>query len=212
MKLIIGLGNPGKEYIGTRHNVGFSAVDVFAEDFDGKWTKDAKRKALVSKTTVGKTPVVLAKPTTFMNLSGEAVQALISFYKVKPEDILIVQDDLDLKPGRFKFAAAGSSGGHKGIESIYEQLGALGTKIARFRIGIGHPKDESANADTKSSAAHPKPVADFVLGPLSPEDAPNALDTSSAMRDWIEGGLERASNKWNRTSGRQVVGGGVRDE
>lgn len=198
MKLIIGLGNPGKEYEGTRHNVGFTAVDELAEDTDGTWTKDAKRKAMVCKTAVGRKQVLLAKPTTFMNLSGEAVQALLSYYKVKPEDVLVVQDDMDLKPGRFKFAAAGSSGGHKGIESIYEQLG---TKIARFRIGIGHPKDEMDDADAKSSAAHPKPVVDFVLGPLSPEDAPNALDVSAAMRDWIEGGLEKASRAWNGRKG-----------
>jgi peptidyl-tRNA hydrolase, PTH1 family len=186
MKLIIGLGNPGNEYDGTRHNVGFAAVDTFADDFDGSWTNDAKRKATVSKTTVGKTQVILAKPTTFMNLSGEAVQALVSFYKVKPEELLVVQDDMDLAPGTLKFTAAGGPAGHNGIISVQERLGTV--NVARLRLGIGHPTDKKADAD-------------YVLGPLSPEDAPNALDVSTAMRDWIEGGLEKASRAWNGRKG-----------
>ncbi|OGL73814.1 aminoacyl-tRNA hydrolase [Candidatus Uhrbacteria bacterium RIFCSPHIGHO2_12_FULL_60_25] len=181
MKLIIGLGNPGTEYDRTRHNVGFMAVDAFAEHAEAAWKADAKRKASVAK--AGKT--ILAKPTTYMNNSGDAAAALISFYKVAPEDVLVVHDEMDLAPGRFKFTGEGGPAGHNGVEDIQTKLGT--DKIARLRIGIGRPP-----------ADHGPRTTDYVLETLSPQDAPKPLDTASAMRDWIEGGLEKASNRWNR--------------
>ncbi len=183
MKLIIGLGNPGAEYDGTRHNVGFMTVDAFAMDEDGAWKKDEKRKAEICKLEIDGTDVILAKPTTFMNLSGDAAQALASFYKVGLEDILVVHDEMDLPPGRLQFKVGGGDAGNNGVASIIERLGT--EDFARFRIGIGRPDSR-------------QPSPDYVLAKLSPEDAPNALDTTSAMRDWIEGGTEKASNKWNR--------------
>lgn len=187
MKLIVGLGNPGKEYVTTRHNAGFLALDAFCEDEDGAWKKDEKRKAEICKLTIGDEDVVLAKPTTFMNNSGEAVAALTSFYKVKTEEILVVHDELDIEPGQIRFKAQGGDAGHNGVSSILERLGT--DKIARLRLGIGRPSGDNR-----------QPTTDYVLGELSPEDAPNVLDTSSAMRDWIEGGLEKAMNKWNQKS------------
>ncbi len=183
MKLILGLGNPGKEYEHTRHNAGFMAVDAFTESLDAAWKTDAKRQAMVAKTDVDGISVVFAKPTTFMNNSGDAAAALISFYKTPLEDVLVVHDDLDLPPGRMKFTAEGGAAGHNGVADIQTKLGT--DKIARLRLGIGRP-------------GSPIPSSGFVFGTLSPEDSPNALDTVSAMRDWIEGGLEKASNKWNR--------------
>ena len=192
MKLIIGLGNTGKEYDGTRHNLGFEAVDAFVTDEEGAWKMDTKRKADVCKLDVGGMDVVLAKPTTFMNLSGDAVQALASFYKVGPENILIVHDEMDLPPGRIQFKQGGGDAGHNGVTSIIERLGT--DAFARLRIGIGRPPDPSLGC-----ARDGLPTPDFVLNKLSPEDAPNAIDTTSAMRDWIEGGTNKASNKWNRS-------------
>ena len=185
MKLILGLGNPGAEYTNTRHNAGFVAVDAFAASVEGAWTHDAKRKAEVCKYTVDGDAVLLAKPDTFMNLSGDAAQSLVSFYKVALEDVLIVHDELDLPPGRIQFKSEGGDAGHNGVASILERLGT--EKIARLRIGIGRPAGDIST-----------PTADYVLGALSTEDAPNALDTIAAMRDWIESGVEKAMNRWNK--------------
>jgi len=182
MKLIIGLGNPGKKYEATRHNAGFMAVDAFAEELDAAWKKDVKRKAFVATATVGSEKVILAKPQTFMNNSGEAAAALVSFYKADPRGILLVHDDMDLPPGRIQFKDGGSAAGHNGVASVYERLGTTG--IQRLRIGIGHPEEQI-------------PAEDWVLRALSTHDAPNALDIVSGMRDWIEGGLVKARDRWN---------------
>lgn len=172
MKLIIGLGNPGKKYEGTRHNLGFVAVDTLAAEESGVWKTDAKRKAETCQVTIGHEKVILAKPTTFMNLSGEAATALLSFYKLTPEDLLIVHDEMDLEPGRIQLKPAGSGpAGHNGVASIQEQLGTK--QIARLRLGIGRPEHAT------------QPTEDYVLGPLSTEIAFNPLDISSKMRDWI---------------------------
>lgn len=183
MKLIIGLGNPGKEYVNTRHNVGWMTVDAFATEEDGAWKKDAKRNAEICKLDVEDTDVVFAKPMTFMNLSGDAVQALVSFYKVGMDDVLIVHDEMDLPPGKIQFKQGGGDAGHNGVASIIERLGT--DAFARLRIGIGRPEDPHI------------PNADYVLGELSPDHAPNAIDTTAAMRDWIEGGVKTAMNRWN---------------
>lgn len=183
MKLIVGLGNPGKEYGGTRHNAGFLAVDALAERLGVPWSDDGKRKAEVAKALLGSKTTLLAKPTTFMNRSGEAVQALISFYKIAPHDVLIVHDDMDLEPGRVQFKRDGGAAGHNGVQDILDRLGT--DRVNRLRIGIGRPEPEQI------------PSEDWVLGKLSPEQSPNLLDIASAMRDWIEEGVEVASNRWN---------------
>jgi PTH1 family peptidyl-tRNA hydrolase len=183
MKLIIGLGNPGREYECTRHNAGFMAMDAFADDIDANWKNDAKRKALVATSDVNGKKVILAKPQTFMNLSGDATTALLSFYKIEPKNILLVHDDMDIEPGRIQFKLGGSPAGHNGVTSVYERLGTK--EIQRLRIGIGRPQGRASSED-------------WVLSELSTEDAPNALDISAAMRDWIEGGMVRASDRWNK--------------
>lgn len=203
MKLILGLGNPGAEYEKTRHNVGFMAVDALAESLDAAWKKDVKRKAQVAKADLDGTPVILAKPATFMNLSGDAAAALVSFYKAPLKDVLMVHDDMDLPPGRMKFTAEGGAAGHNGVADIQTKLGT--DKIARLRLGIGRPGDQSPPRSGVPLRGT-MPSSDFVLGHLSPEDSPNALDTVSAMRDWIEGGLKKAANKWNRRGNDKTTG------
>lgn len=184
MKLIVGLGNPGSEYTETRHNAGFLAVQALAVSEEGEWKHDDKRKADVCRIEVNGESVLLAKPTTFMNASGEAVQALLSFYKVAPEDLLVVHDEMDVAPGAMRFKQGGGDAGHNGITSIIERLGT--DNFARLRLGIGRPGPD-----------HP-PTADYVLGHLSPKDDLNILDAISGMRDWIEGGMGKAMNHWNQ--------------
>lgn len=182
MKLIVGLGNIGAKYEGTRHNLGFNSVDAFALEEGATWKEDNKRKAYVTKVMVGDESVVLAKPTTFMNRSGDAIQALVSFYKIDLKDLLIIHDDMDLEPGRLQFKDGGSPAGHNGIEDIHERLGS--TDVQRLRIGIGKPPGRMS-------------AEDWVLSKLSTETAPNALDIMAGMRDWIEYGVDEAANRWN---------------
>jgi len=136
MHLIVGLGNPGQQYTGTRHNVGFMMLDYFAEKNNLTFT-DSKWKALVSKAMVWNESVVLFKPETYMNLSGAAVAQAAHFYKLQPDDIIVIHDDLDMESGRIKAVSGGGDGGHKGIRSITEQLGTK--DFPRIKIGIGRP-------------------------------------------------------------------------
>lgn len=184
MKLIVGLGNPGDAYLNTRHNAGFLAVDALAMEEDGAWKTDDKRKADIYRMEIDGEDVIIAKPHTFMNLSGDAVQALTSFYHIGLNDMLIVHDEMDLPPGRLQLKPGGGDAGHNGLSSIIERLGT--DQFPRLRIGVGRPPADSR-----------QPTADYVLGPLSPDDAPNALDVTDIMRDWIGSGMEKAMNKWN---------------
>ncbi|MEN9558624.1 MAG: aminoacyl-tRNA hydrolase [Candidatus Parcubacteria bacterium] len=186
MKLILGLGNPGSTYEGTRHNLGFFAVEALARAEKGTWKTDTKRKADVCVIQIGEEKILLAKPATFMNLSGDAAAALLSFYKLSPADILIVHDEMDLEPLRLQFKANGGTAGHNGLASIVERLGT--EAVARLRIGIGRPSTPNIPNDG------------YVLGKLSPENTPNALDIIAAMRDWIEGGTDHAMQRWNKQS------------
>ncbi len=134
MKLIIGLGNPGREYTNTRHNIGFEAIDALAEHYNISVNK-SKFKALYGEGKVGNKKVVLVKPQTYMNLSGEAVKAFATWYKIKPEDILIIYDDVSLVPGKLRIRIKGSAGGHNGMKSIIQHLGT--NEFERIRVGIG---------------------------------------------------------------------------
>ncbi|MFC1626899.1 aminoacyl-tRNA hydrolase, partial [Patescibacteria group bacterium] len=135
MKLIVGLGNPGKKYDGTRHNIGFAVVDRVCETlFSTKpiWNKDASKTAIIIKHK----DYIFAKPTTFMNVSGNAVQALSSFYKIKPVDIWIIHDEIDLPLGTIRIRTSGGSAGHNGVQSIIDRLGT--DAFVRFRLGVGN--------------------------------------------------------------------------
>lgn len=136
MKLVIGLGNPGIEYTQTRHNIGFHVVDQFAEQQGWKWNEQRNR-AILASGTLGLEKVILVKPITFMNKSGEAVGELMRWYRVRPEDILVICDDLDLPVGKLRLRSSGSAGGHNGVDNIIHHLHT--NQFPRLRIGIGRP-------------------------------------------------------------------------
>jgi len=182
MKLIVGLGNPGKEYEGTRHNIGFRILDALASE---PFKNESKFKSEVSEMRVGSVKVILAKPTTFMNNSGEAVQALKSFYKLEDGDILVIQDEMDYVPGVFAFSFGNGPAGHNGISSIQERLATR--DFARLRIGIGRP-----SVGTKE---------DFVLTRFTADEESKIYkrqdDMVKAAQDWVSQGLTKTMNVWN---------------
>ncbi|WP_237246807.1 aminoacyl-tRNA hydrolase [Sideroxyarcus emersonii] len=141
IKLIVGLGNPGREYEATRHNAGFWWVDELARQHNANFKADNKFHGLVARATLHGHEVHLIKPQTFMNVSGRAVAALALFYKILPDQILVVHDELDLPPGSAKLKLGGGHGGHNGLKDIIAQLGTR--DFWRLRVGIGHPGDRA---------------------------------------------------------------------
>src|SRR5438045_2657184 len=133
--IIAGLGNPGAQYARTRHNIGFMAVDKLAEDWRAGWTTESKFAVRLARVDRDERRVLLCQPQTYMNASGEAVGALASFYRVEPQNLLVVLDDADLPFGTVRLRPEGSSGGHHGLESIQQHLGTI--QFARLRLGIG---------------------------------------------------------------------------
>jgi PTH1 family peptidyl-tRNA hydrolase len=148
--LIVGLGNPGREYDGTRHNIGFACLDAFAaaNSFDA-WINKKDLKCHVASAMLGDTKAIVIKPTTFMNLSGEAVQAVMHFYKIPIEKVVVVHDELDIPFGQIRTRIGGSSAGHNGLKSVIQHAGE---GFGRVRIGIGPKQPEQIDS------------ADFVLG------------------------------------------------
>lgn len=163
MKMIVGLGNPGKKYEQTRHNIGFMIIDAFCEKH-GIVLSQEKFQAIYTKTTVNGEDVLVVKPLTYMNESGQAVQALAHFYKLEKADIIVVHDDMDLPVGKIRLRKSGSSGGQKGMASIIKHLSTQ--EISRIRVGVG--KTEKAN------------VVDYVLGKFPKEEL--ALVEDSIVR------------------------------
>ena len=141
MKLIIGLGNPGRKYKKTRHNIGFMFLDSFASDNDIKFKLDTSLKAELASIDIENEKVILAKPQTFMNLSGEAVRLIINYYKIDIKNVLVIHDDLDLEVGTIRFRSHGSSAGHKGMQNIMDLLDTQ--DIKRLKVGIGKPVFDS---------------------------------------------------------------------
>ncbi|GCE49289.1 PTH1 family peptidyl-tRNA hydrolase [Thermosporothrix hazakensis] len=185
MKLIVGLGNPGDQYTRTRHNVGFRVVDILASQHQLRWER--KGKAMIAQTTLATEKVVLVKPITFMNNSGEAVADLVRWYKLQPQDVLVIYDELDLPPGRIRLKTGGSSAGHNGIKSIIRYLHT--DQFPRVRVGIGHP----ANTHMRG--------VDYVLGiPTRDEltQLSEAEDRAAELIPFIlEKGVEAAMNTVN---------------
>lgn len=138
VRLIVGLGNPGPEYETTRHNAGFWVVDHIADDLKATFTLEKSFFAWVARARVGADTVILAKPITFMNRSGQAVGALARFYKIAPEEVLVIHDELDFMPGIAKLKFGGGHAGHNGLRDIQSALSSPG--FWRLRIGIGHPR------------------------------------------------------------------------
>jgi PTH1 family peptidyl-tRNA hydrolase len=186
MKLIVGLGNPGRKYAGTRHNVGFDVVDLLADRFKVDWESGARGiEALTARDRSAET--LLAKPLTFMNLSGPAVVGLLQFYKIELADVFVVLDDVNLELGRLRARAAGSAGGHNGLKSI---IGALGSQeFARIRLGVG-------------GAELRRDLADHVLGRFALEERPIIAEavarTADAAELFISDGIAPVMNRFNR--------------
>lgn len=157
MKLVVGLGNPGREYAATRHNAGFWWVDQLAARHHAVLKSEARYHGHIARIVQGGTEVWLLKPQTFMNASGRAVGALARFYKIAPGEMLVVHDELDLEPGVARLKHGGGVAGHNGLKDIAAQLGSK--DFWRLRIGIGHPGDKHA-------------VVDYVLHPPRREEAP----------------------------------------
>lgn len=162
MKIVVGLGNPGAQYEGTRHNIGFAIIDKLQQELGfPAFEFNKKFNAEISKGAIGSSEALLAKPQTFMNLSGESAQAILDFYKLSPEDIIVVHDDLDIASGKYKVAQDSSSAGHNGVQNIIDKLSTQ--KFKRIRIGVG---EETVEGAIKCRlGAH-----DFVLGKFTPEE------------------------------------------
>ncbi len=187
MKLIIGLGNPGADYTHTRHNLGWDAVGMSAKGLEVAFVERSRFHAEIAEGRLGGDKLILAHPLTFMNASGEAVQALMQFYHVELQDILIVQDEMDYALGQVAFCAEASAAGHNGISSIQTALGT--TNIQRLRLGIGRPSGEM----TKEA---------YVLQRFTDlEQAQVALvltQAEQAIRTWCQDGITQAMNRWNK--------------
>jgi len=188
MYIIVGLGNPGPDYRNTRHNMGFDAVEILADRFNIP-TDFVKHKAMCGKGIIDGNKVILAKPTTYMNLSGESVRALVDYYKIDvSSELIVIYDDIDLDPGVLRIRKSGSAGGHNGMKNIIQHLGT--NEFTRVRVGVG---------------AKPKgyDLADYVLGHFT-KDEREVIDKSlknaaESVCLIINEGADKAMNKYNKS-------------
>ena len=185
MYIIAGLGNPGVKYEGTRHNVGFSVIDALAEEHNIRVDKK-QFKGLTGRGVIAGQQVLLLKPLTYMNLSGESVRAAFDFYKPETDQVLIIFDDISLETGQLRIRKKGSAGGHNGVKSIIAHLGT--TEFPRIKVGVGEPKRGE--------------LVDFVLGHFHGEDAAvmkEAVKTAACAAEmFLEEGPEAAMNIYNK--------------
>jgi peptidyl-tRNA hydrolase, PTH1 family len=185
--LVAGLGNPGREYAQTRHNVGFMVAEELARRTGGSWR--GKFSGELAEVRLEGMRLALLRPQTFMNESGRSVAAAARFFKVEPDELLVVHDEVDLEPGRLQVRLGGGLAGHNGLRSVAQQLGT--PDFARLRIGVGRPE-----------RGDPRPVADFVLSEFPPELDVETLVSRAA--DAVESvaceGLEEAQNRFNERS------------
>ena len=186
MYVIAGLGNPGREYEGTRHNVGFMTLDALAD----KYNIDVREKAfkgLIGKGVIEGNKVILVKPQTYMNLSGECIRQVMDYYKVDPSEFIVIYDDISLVPGGIRIRKKGSAGGHNGIKNIIAHLGTQ--EFPRVRIGVG---EKPARMD----------LADYVLGHFSGEELAIMKESlekvCGAVELMLEGDVDAAMNQYNK--------------
>ena len=182
--LVAGLGNPGREYERTRHNAGWLVLDELARRHSGSWR--SKFSGSLAEIRLGDLRLALLKPETYMNDSGRSVGAAVRFFKVEPEQVLVVHDDVDLEAGRLQARAGGGLAGHNGLRSLAQHLGSQ--DFLRLRIGIGRP-----------GRGDPRPVAAWVLSPFSPEEDAEALvaRAADAVETIARDGLEAAQQRFN---------------
>jgi PTH1 family peptidyl-tRNA hydrolase len=182
--LVAGLGNPGREYADTRHNVGFMVADELARRHGGSWR--AKFSGDLAEMRLDGLRLALLKPQTYMNESGRSVGSAVRFFKVDPETLLVVHDEVDLEPGRLQVRLGGGFAGHNGLRSVAQLLGT--GDFARLRFGVGRPE-----------RGDPRPVADFVLSPFAPDVDVEGLvaRAADAVETIAREGLEEAQNRFN---------------
>ncbi|MCF7851688.1 MAG: aminoacyl-tRNA hydrolase [Simkaniaceae bacterium] len=180
--LIVGLGNPGSSYDNTRHNIGFQIIDDLANELGFTFKKETQFKAQVARGTRDDKKVILLKPLTYMNLSGQAVSAVISFYKIDIADLVVVTDDVELPLGHLRLRASGGSGGHNGLKSIRERLGSA--HYPRLRIGVGR----ESHCD----------LADYVLKPFKTDEIEQVRESIQVaievLKQWIDEGFSSSLN------------------
>lgn len=185
MRIIIGLGNPEEEYAGTRHNMGFDVINEIAKAYKIEVNKN-KFNSLYTKSNIEGEEVILVKPQTYMNLSGTSAREVAQFYKAKPEEILIIYDDMDIKQGTIKIRKKGSSGGHNGVKSVIANLGT--EEIARIRVGIGKAQEKEDKIK-------------YVIGHVSKEDKEKLKEgvekAKEAVIEILRNGIDTAMNKYN---------------
>lgn len=185
MYLIVGLGNPEEEYSNTRHNMGFDSINILAEQNEISLTKK-KFNAIYGSGFVNGEKVILIKPQTYMNLSGQAVKQFMDFYKLKNDDIIIVYDDMDIEPSIIKIRKKGGSGGHNGMKSIIEHLGI--EEFTRIRIGIGRPDNQADKIN-------------YVIGAVTNEEQAilekGVKQSVLAIEEIVKNGVDTAMNKFN---------------
>lgn len=194
MKLIVGLGNPGEKYHNTRHNVGFLVLDHLLQKLEKLkqtfWEEEKKFNAFTKEVMIGEEKIILMKPTTFMNDSGLAVQKYASYFKIDPQDIYVLHDELDIPIGKIKIRFGGSSAGHNGVASIIERLGT--DKFLRIRLGIGK--------ETRSKSTHDS--ADFVLGTFAASEKGKVKTMiNQAIKDVLllqKHGIDLYMSKYNK--------------
>ncbi len=184
--LVVGLGNPGPTYEATRHNVGFWAVADLADRYGSSFSLQSRMKAEVATILRPEAKYVVARPTTFMNLSGEAVGALVRFHKLQPADVVVVHDELDLAPSQLRLKLGGGDNGHNGLKSIRAHLGT--GDFHRVRVGIGRPPGRQASADWVLQKMRPKELEEMRV------DAAVAAD---AVEYLVAHGLAQAQNRYN---------------
>jgi len=182
--LVAGLGNPGREYEHTRHNVGWLVLDELARRHGGSWR--SKFSGSLAEVRLGDAKLALLKPETYMNESGRSVAAAARFFKVPVESLLVVHDDVDLEPGRLQARRGGGLAGHNGLRSLAQHLGSQ--DFLRLRIGVGRP-----------GRGNPRPVADWVLSPFAPEEDADALISraADAVEAIVSDGLETTQQRFN---------------
>lgn len=191
MYLIVGLGNPGQQYIGTRHNLGFSILDELRRKLNlGEWITEEKFRAQIIKTS----RCILVRPLTYMNKSGLAVSILTAFFKIHPENVIVVHDELDLQLGKIKIRVGGSAAGHHGVESIIEALGT--DKFLRFRVGIGNTQALLGEHKRASFGAEK-----FVMEPFTETEISKVKhmikQAIKGLETILENGVEKAQNQFN---------------
>jgi PTH1 family peptidyl-tRNA hydrolase len=195
--LIAGLGNPGREYAGTRHNIGFSLVAQLASCWRAAWVLDRKFRSRLARLERGDKRVILCQPQTFMNASGEAVAALSAFYRVPAAQLMVVVDDADLPLGHIRLRAEGSSGGHHVLESVEEQLGTR--DYPRLRLGIGRREADG------------RQISNYVLGRFAAAERPvvdEVLDRACRQVEcWLDAGMKLAMNNFNGAAPAQLPKG-----